>query len=114
MNNNFKDHLYETPILITGHINPDGDAIGSALALKLLLTSMNIEATVSFDITGELPSNLDHLPYKLITTPSEKKYKTVFVFDCGNSSRLGSLEPLVLNSETVSYTHLTLPTKRIV
>ena len=101
MNNNFKDHLYETPILITGHINPDGDAIGSALALKLLLTSMNIEATVSFDITGELPSNLDHLPYKLITTPSEKKYKTVFVFDCGNSSRLGSLEELVLNSEKV-------------
>lgn len=101
MNNNFKDHLYETPILITGHINPDGDAIGSALALKLLLTSMNIEATVSFDITGELPSNLDHLPYKLITTPSEKKYKTVFVFDCGNSSRLGSLEELVLNSDKV-------------
>ena len=26
-----------TPILITGHINPDGDAIGSALALKILL-----------------------------------------------------------------------------
>lgn len=101
MNNNFKDHLYETPILITGHINPDGDAIGSALALKLLLTSMNIEATVSFDITGDLPSNLDHLPYKLITTPSEKKYKTVFVFDCGNSSRLGSLEELVLNSDKV-------------
>ena len=101
MNNNFKDHFYETPILITGHINPDGDAIGSALALKLLLTSMNIEATVSFDITGDLPSNLDHLPYKLITTPSEKRYKTVFVFDCGNSSRLGSLEPLVLNSEKV-------------
>ena len=101
MNNNFKDHLYETPILITGHINPDGDAIGSALALKLLLTSMNIEATVSFDITGDLPSNLDHLPYKLITTPTEKRYKTVFVFDCGNSSRLGSLEELVLNSDKV-------------
>ena len=101
MNNNFKDHFYETPILITGHINPDGDAIGSALALKLLLTSMNIEATVSFDITGDLPSNLDHLPYKLITTPTEKRYKTVFVFDCGNSSRLGSLEELVLNSDKV-------------
>ena len=101
MNNNFKDHFYETPILITGHINPDGDAIGSALALKLLLTSMNIEATVSFDITGDLPSNLDHLPYKLITTPSEKRYKTVYILDCDNSSTYGNLELLELNSENV-------------
>ena len=101
MISSFKEHFLQTPILITGHINPDGDAIGSALALKLLLTSMDIQATVSFDVTGDLPSNLDHLPYELISTPTEKSYKTVFVFDCGNSSRLGNLENLVINSEKV-------------
>ena len=37
MKNNFKETFNGTPILITGHINPDGDAVGSALALKLLL-----------------------------------------------------------------------------
>ena len=36
MKNKFKDYFLNTPILITGHINPDGDAIGSALALKIL------------------------------------------------------------------------------
>ena len=101
MKNNFKDNFTSLPILITGHVNPDGDAIGSALALKLLLDSMNIDSTVSFDITGDLPSNLNHLPYDLITTPQVDSFETVFVFDCGNSSRLGDLEKLVLNSSKV-------------
>ena len=101
MKNNFTDHFKNTPILITGHINPDGDAVGSALALKLLLDSMNIESTVAFDITGDLPTNLNHLPYDLISSQTEDKYATVFVFDCGNPSRLGKLEPKVINSEKV-------------
>ncbi|MDC0871756.1 DHH family phosphoesterase, partial [Acidimicrobiia bacterium] len=101
MKSNFKDNFINLPILITGHVNPDGDAIGSALALKLLLDSMQIDSTVSFDITGDLPSNLNHLPYDLITTPQVDSFDTVFVFDCGNSSRLGDLEEIVLNSSKV-------------
>ena len=101
MKNNFKENFKDSPILITGHVNPDGDAIGSALALKLLLDSLHIESTVAFDVTGELPSNLNHLPYDLIGTPTQDSYKTVFVFDCGNSSRLGSLESIVLNSDKI-------------
>ena len=101
MKSNFKDNFINLPILITGHVNPDGDAIGSALALKLLLDSMHIDSTVSFDITGDLPSNLNHLPYDLITTPQVDSFDTVFVFDCGNSSRLGDLEEIVLNSSKV-------------
>ncbi|MDB3981117.1 bifunctional oligoribonuclease/PAP phosphatase NrnA [Acidimicrobiia bacterium] len=101
MKSNFKDNFINLPILITGHVNPDGDAIGSALALKLLLDSMQIDSTVSFDFTGDLPSNLNHLPYDLITTPQVDSFDTVFVFDCGNSSRLGDLEEIVLNSRKV-------------
>ncbi|MDC3277158.1 bifunctional oligoribonuclease/PAP phosphatase NrnA [Acidimicrobiia bacterium] len=101
MKSKFKDNFINLPILITGHVNPDGDAIGSALALKLLLDSMQIDSTVSFDITGDLPSNLNHLPCDLITTPEVDSFDTVFVFDCGNSSRLGDLEEIVLNSSKV-------------
>ncbi|MDB4823683.1 bifunctional oligoribonuclease/PAP phosphatase NrnA [Acidimicrobiia bacterium] len=101
MKNNFKETFNGTPILITGHINPDGDAVGSALALKLLLDSLNIESTVAFDVIGELPSNLNHLPFNLISTPDKDVYKTTYVFDCGSSSRLGKLESLVLNSEKI-------------
>ena len=35
--------------LITGHINPDGDALGSALAFKLILDSKKIHNTKDID-----------------------------------------------------------------
>ena len=38
------NHLKDESILITGHINPDGDALGSALALKLIFQSKGIES----------------------------------------------------------------------
>ena len=31
------DYVDNGPIFITGHVNPDGDALGSAFALKLFL-----------------------------------------------------------------------------
>jgi len=37
MKNNFKETFNVKPILITVHINTDGDAVGSGLALKLIL-----------------------------------------------------------------------------
>ena len=93
------DYVENGPIFITGHVNPDGDALGSAFALKLFLDSQNIISDVDFDITTKLPSNLNHLPYHLISDDLKEKYNTAFVFDCGNSSRLGKYEEVVLKAE---------------
>ena len=87
--------------LITGHINPDGDALGSALAFKLILDSKGISSDVCFDIKGNIPSNLNHLPINLISNNAMNKYENVYVFDCGNSERLGSLEEIALKSDQV-------------
>ena len=87
--------------LITGHINPDGDALGSALAFKLILDSKGISSDVCFDIKGNIPSNLNHLPINLISNNTMNKYENVYVFDCGNSERLGSLEEIALKSDQV-------------
>ena len=87
--------------LITGHINPDGDALGSALAFKLILDSKGISSDVCFDIKGNIPSNLNHLPINLISNNAKNKYENVYVFDCGNSERLGSLEEIALKSDQV-------------
>ena len=95
------DYVDNGPIFITGHVNPDGDALGSAFALKLFLDSQNIISDVDFDITTKLPSNLNHLPYHLISDDLKEKYNTVFVFDCGNSSMIGKYEEVVLASENV-------------
>lgn len=95
------DNIDQTSNLITGHINPDGDALGSALAFKLILDSKGIDSDVCFDIKGNLPSNLDHLPLNLICEKPQDRYQNVFVFDCGNSERLGSLEDIAIKSENI-------------
>ena len=100
MSNPFED-LKSSSNLITGHINPDGDALGSALAFKLILDSKGVHADVSFDMKGTVPSNLNHLPIELILENPKENYENVYVFDCGNSERLGDLEDLALNSKRV-------------
>ena len=47
-------------ILITAHVNPDGDAIGSTLALSAFLRGRGKEAVVMID--DKLPKNLSFLP----------------------------------------------------
>lgn len=47
-------------ILITSHVHPDGDAIGSCLALSHVLKSMGKEAQVVID--DHVPENFDILP----------------------------------------------------
>ena len=101
MTNNISDYFNNGSVFITGHVNPDGDALGAAFSLKLLLDSKNILADVNFDITTKLPSNLNHLPYDLISENYQDNYDTAFVFDCGNSSRLGKFEKLVLGSKNI-------------
>ena len=96
----FED-IKDSSNLITGHINPDGDALGSALAFKLILDSKGIDSDVSFHIKGNVPSNLNHLPIELIMDKPKENYDNIYVFDCGNSERLGDLEDLALNAKRI-------------
>ena len=57
-------------ILVTAHINPDGDAIGSALAMLQILRAMNKK--VSAYIDDKLPKNFVTLPFASeISRPQE-------------------------------------------
>ncbi len=50
-------------VAIIGHKNPDGDAVGSALALKRLIEiNYHIRATVIYD--GNIPGMLDAVPWR--------------------------------------------------
>jgi len=101
MNEEINTYFDKGPIFITGHVNPDGDALGASFCLKILLNKENIEADINFDILNKLPSNLDHLPYELITKKLQSSYETVFVFDCGNPGRLGKYEDIVLKAKNI-------------
>ena len=101
MTDSIKLYFDKKPIFITGHINPDGDALGAAFCLKILLNNLNIEADINFDFQNKLPTNLNHLPYDLITNEIKDNYETVYVFDCGDPSRLGKYESIVKDAKNI-------------
>ena len=81
--------------LIVAHVGPDGDAIGSALALKFALEAMGKEAwVVSSD---GVPPSCRYLPgWKTVAATSPAQPQCVFILDCdGTSARVAAPSHLV-------------------
>jgi len=80
-------------VLIGTHLNPDGDALGSAMALSLYLDSLGIQNEVICHHTA--PRNLRFLPYvnRVRQEPSQEKYDLGIVLDLDSLERLGNTEP---------------------
>lgn len=76
--------------LIAGHVRPDGDSLGSELALYHVLTEMGKEALIyNRDRT---PINYSFLPGADLIVhelPDIDDFSAVFILDCGNLERLG-------------------------
>jgi phosphoesterase RecJ-like protein len=77
--------------LLTTHENPDGDALGSLLAAKLILDELGKESVMF--LTGEAPLPAE---YKFMALeglrrqlPEDVEERVVFALDCANESRLG-------------------------
>ncbi len=93
------------PVLCLGHIQPDGDALGSALALALAITRSGGEALVTFD-PGELafglPPSLRFLPgARLLADPDRLPLHAgdpaaIITFDTGSPERLGRVARLAM------------------
>ena len=75
-------------ILILAHKNPDGDAIGSALAFYNALLNKHKKVDI---IMENIPKIFDFLPNidKVKTTSNDEEYDLVIVLDCSNYERIG-------------------------
>jgi phosphoesterase RecJ-like protein len=76
--------------LIASHENPDGDAVGSSLALACYLSALGKDVTVfSCD---PLPDNFLFLPLadSVVTAIPDRHFDICFVLDAGDISRIGS------------------------
>ena len=76
--------------LVSSHINPEGDAVGSMLALALGLKELNKDVTAY--LYDPVPKVFRFLPFadKVINKIHEDKiYDAVFAVDCGQRDRLG-------------------------
>ena len=83
-------------VALACHVNPDGDALGSMLALLHVLRAEGREVVASFPTPFRVAPHYRDLPgLDLLTPPSEfpSEPEVMLTFDCGSLSRLGDLEP---------------------
>ncbi len=76
--------------LVASHVNPDGDAIGSVLALSLAMRKMGKEV-VSYSADG-VPYQFEFLPMADTVTndlDGDVSFDAVFVVDCSDLDRVG-------------------------
>lgn len=75
---------------ITAHVRPDGDALGSELALMLALESLGKKvAIVNKDPVPERYTTLPGWERVLVSDRLPEKYAAVFVLECGSFERTG-------------------------
>jgi len=87
-----------TDAVLVGHVHPDADALGSALALGLGLERRGVPVVVSFAEPAEIPESLRLLPGGHLVVPAGEVPARPDLFvslDVGSVARLGSLGRLL-------------------
>ena len=94
-------------ICIIGHVAPDGDCIGSVMALyEFINATYDKNVYVGFD--GKIPYNLvKYVKDELILSDFEdKNFDLTVVLDCSDKERLGKYECIIDNSyKTICIDH---------
>lgn len=76
-------------LLITTHMRPDGDALGSVLSLLGLLTDQGIGCTAYFpEEPGRTHARILPVDRLSATVPDVNPYDSLCVLDCGNPERV--------------------------
>lgn len=75
-------------VVVIGHIRPDCDALGAALALKDVADGLNVACDVLVD--GDMPEAYRFLPHSGCVNASRRsKYDLCIAVDCGDIYRMG-------------------------
>ncbi len=95
----------EKEVAIFCHIRPDGDTLGSALALSLALKNLGIGVQVVCD--DVVPSRFFFLnSVKVVKNTLEKEFSAFLAIDCADTTRLGSFyEEFIKHKNTYSIDH---------
>ncbi len=91
--------------LVTTHENPDGDALGSMLAMKLALDQLGKDSSMLLVGDAPLPGEYSFMPLEglLRHLPDDASERILLALDCANESRIGpdpevlQLSPLVVD-----------------
>src|SRR5262245_4787257 len=85
--------------LVTTHENPDGEALGSLLAMKLGLDALGKDSVMYLAGEAPLPREYSWMPLGDLQrkVPDDAASRVLLALDCANESRLGP-DPEVLHS----------------
>ena len=95
-------------LVLATHEHPDGDAVGSLLALGWLLQSLGKDAVVHIGPEDlPLPYEYDWLDVAGVTTeiPADIADRVVVLLDCGNAERCSLVDPAALPANLVNIDH---------
>ena len=86
-------------IAVVSHINPDGDTIGSATAMRLILQAMGKDVTLFCD--GKIPDQMSFLPgHDLFRMPGDNEgpFDLLLALDVSDPRRMGACAALMERS----------------
>jgi phosphoesterase RecJ-like protein len=89
-------------VLIACHLGPDGDCLGSGLALALALRRLGIAATVAS--ADGVPAGLGFLPGArdvVASAPADAVFDVAVTVECSTLDRAGALEPAIRRARTI-------------
>src|SRR6266849_6895454 len=81
---------------LTTHENPDGDALGSLLAMKLALDQLGKDSVMVLHSEAPLPGEYHFMPLAELRRrwPDDVSERILVALDCANESRIGDDEVL--------------------
>lgn len=90
--------LEHDDFLVMAHLNPDGDAIGSSLAMTHLLLSLEKKVTVANE--GESPERFSYLSgfdriVNLAQKSVDRSYSAVIALDIADKKRFGAIGEII-------------------
>lgn len=90
-------------LVLACHVGPDGDALGSMLALSIAARNAGKGVQASFGSPFVVPANLSFLPSDLLLPPGEvvEEPELIVVLDVGAQDRLGELANHAAKAGTV-------------
>jgi len=98
-------------VIIIHHVAPDGDCLGSALALRKMIRQLDNIDRVDTVITGNIPDVYKFLPgIEHLKKPADKSlhnaYDLAITVDCASKDRLGDAAELFNNTRiTINIDH---------
>jgi bifunctional oligoribonuclease and PAP phosphatase NrnA len=95
-------------VLVIGHQFPDGDAIGSVLAMSLMLTKAGHEVCATWPDPFDIPEKYSSLPgAELLCGPGEvmEKPDLSIALDCANARRLEELAEKAVAGPLINVDH---------